>query len=174
MTRDRRWCKAENVCKSFGRVEVLKGIDLEVAPREVFCSSGRPARASRRSCAASTTSRRSTPAGSASTASWSATASAATSSTSCASARSPRSGATIGMVFQRFNLFPHMTALENVIEAPVRVKGESKADGARHARSELLDRVGLGRQGRRATRPSSPAASSSASRSPGRWRWSRS
>src|SRR5207237_2962031 len=33
----------------------------------------------------------------------------------------------IGMVFQHFNLFPHMTALENVVEAPLRVKGESKA-----------------------------------------------
>src|SRR5665648_744610 len=34
----------------------------------------------------------------------------------------------IGMVFQRFNLFPHMTALENVMEAPIRVKGLPKAD----------------------------------------------
>ncbi|HET8583882.1 MAG TPA: amino acid ABC transporter ATP-binding protein [Jatrophihabitans sp.] len=49
----------------------------------------------------------------------------------------------IGMVFQHFNLFPHMTALENVIEAPVRVRGESKAQAAENAR-KLLDRVGLG------------------------------
>ncbi len=61
--------KAENVHKSFGRIEVLKGIDLEVAPREVMCSSGPPVPASRRSCGASTTSRRSTPAGCRSTAS---------------------------------------------------------------------------------------------------------
>jgi len=48
----------------------------------------------------------------------------------------------IGMVFQRFNLFPHMTALENVMEAPVQVRGESKAAAREWAR-ELLDRVGL-------------------------------
>jgi polar amino acid transport system ATP-binding protein len=49
----------------------------------------------------------------------------------------------IGMVFQRFNLFPHMTALENVIEAPCRVKGEAKLSARERARS-LLERVGLG------------------------------
>ncbi|QTX06307.1 amino acid ABC transporter ATP-binding protein [Agromyces archimandritae] len=48
----------------------------------------------------------------------------------------------IGMVFQRFNLFPHMTALENVMEAPVLVKGVSKA-AARAKAHELLARVGL-------------------------------
>ncbi|MFD8208359.1 amino acid ABC transporter ATP-binding protein [Streptomyces sp. NPDC059695] len=48
----------------------------------------------------------------------------------------------IGMVFQRFNLFPHMTALANVMEAPLQVKGESKAV-ARERAERLLDRVGL-------------------------------
>ncbi len=48
----------------------------------------------------------------------------------------------IGMVFQRFNLFPHMTALENIMEAPIRVKGQKKAFVEKRAR-ELLDRVGL-------------------------------
>ncbi len=48
----------------------------------------------------------------------------------------------IGMVFQRFNLFGHKTALENVIEAPIHVKGRPKIDAKRKA-LELLDRVGL-------------------------------
>jgi polar amino acid transport system ATP-binding protein len=50
--------------------------------------------------------------------------------------------AEIGMVFQQFNLFPHMTALENVTEAPVRVKGMPKARAADLA-IRLLDRTGL-------------------------------
>lgn len=48
----------------------------------------------------------------------------------------------IGMVFQSFNLFPHLTALENVIEAPIVAQKRSKAD-ARKRGLELLDRVGL-------------------------------
>jgi polar amino acid transport system ATP-binding protein len=48
----------------------------------------------------------------------------------------------IGMVFQRFNLFGHMTAVENVIEAPIRVKKMKKNEAARRAK-ELLERVGL-------------------------------
>ena len=46
------------------------------------------------------------------------------------------------MVFQQFNLFPNMTALQNIIEGPVRVKGEGRAAATGRAR-ELLDRVGL-------------------------------
>ncbi|MDJ0318828.1 MULTISPECIES: amino acid ABC transporter ATP-binding protein [Arthrobacter] len=49
----------------------------------------------------------------------------------------------IGMVFQRFNLFPHLTALENIIQAPMRVKGLSKTKAAARAK-ELMERVGLG------------------------------
>lgn len=48
----------------------------------------------------------------------------------------------IGMVFQRFNLFPHMTALENVMEAPIQVKGEKKK-AVRDRALELLEQVGL-------------------------------
>jgi polar amino acid transport system ATP-binding protein len=53
-----------------------------------------------------------------------------------------RQRAEIGMVFQRFNLFPHMTALGNVIEAPVRVRGLSERQ-AIAAGEQLLARVGL-------------------------------
>jgi polar amino acid transport system ATP-binding protein len=49
----------------------------------------------------------------------------------------------IGMVFQRFNLFPHMTVLANVMEAPCKVKKENKSD-VRDRAAALLDRVGLG------------------------------
>jgi polar amino acid transport system ATP-binding protein len=48
----------------------------------------------------------------------------------------------IGMVFQQFNLFPHMTAIENIIEAPTRVKRVGKRQAVESAR-KLLDRVGL-------------------------------
>lgn len=50
--------------------------------------------------------------------------------------------AEIGMVFQRFNLFPHMTALQNVIEAPIRVKGMPRAEASELA-MQLLERAGL-------------------------------
>jgi polar amino acid transport system ATP-binding protein len=48
----------------------------------------------------------------------------------------------IGMVFQRFNLFPHMTALGNIIEAPIRVRGVAEAEATETGRA-LLARVGL-------------------------------
>jgi polar amino acid transport system ATP-binding protein len=48
----------------------------------------------------------------------------------------------IGMVFQRFNLFPHMTALENIIEAPIHVRGVSRDEAEATGRA-LLERVGL-------------------------------
>lgn len=49
----------------------------------------------------------------------------------------------IGMVFQQFNLFPHMTVLQNITYAPIRVLGLSRADAEQRA-WQLLERVGLG------------------------------
>ncbi|OFW64194.1 MAG: ectoine/hydroxyectoine ABC transporter ATP-binding protein EhuA, partial [Actinobacteria bacterium RBG_13_63_9] len=54
-----------------------------------------------------------------------------------------RKRAAIGMVFQRFNLFPHLTALGNVIEAPIRVKKAPRKEAQETGR-ELLAKVGLG------------------------------
>ena len=53
-----------------------------------------------------------------------------------------RKRAEIGMVFQHFNLFPHMTAIDNIVQAPLRVKGLRRDEASRRARL-LLDRVGL-------------------------------
>ena len=77
------------------------------------------------------------------------------------------------MVFQRFNLFPHMTALENVIEAPMRVKGVSKAQAV-DPRAANCSPGSASATRATTTRRTSRAVSSSASRSPARWRWTRS
>lgn len=78
----------------------------------------------------------------------------------------------LGMVFQSFNLWQHMTILENVIEAPIHVLGKPRAEAVATAET-LLRRVGLYEK-ETPTRPFFPAASSSARRSPGRLRSSRS
>ncbi|WP_157253073.1 amino acid ABC transporter ATP-binding protein [Nonomuraea typhae] len=53
--------------------------------------------------------------------------------------------ADVGMVFQSFNLFQHMSVLDNITLAPVKVRGDSRTDAEKTAR-ELLDRVGIGAQ----------------------------
>ena len=78
----------------------------------------------------------------------------------------------VGMVFQQFNLFPHLTALDNVTLAPSKVLGMPRGRGARAgARAARTGRPR--RQARRSTRSGSRAASSSGWPSPGRWRWTR-
>ena len=71
------------------------------------------------------------------------------------------------MVFQRFNLFPHLTALHNVMIGLTEVRGMPEAD-ARAAAKEMLERVGLA-NARTTTPRSCPAASSSAWPSPAPW-----
>ena len=135
--------RAEGVHKRYGLLEVLKGITLEVAPREVMCLLG--------------------PSGSGK----STFLRCVNHLEKINSGRlyvdgelvgyQERGGrlhelperevcrrrTEIGMVFQRFNLFPHMTAFENVAAAPVLVKKEPKAEVERRAQA-LLMRVGLG------------------------------
>ncbi|MBG9885576.1 glutamate ABC transporter ATP-binding protein, partial [Bacillus toyonensis] len=53
--------------------------------------------------------------------------------------------ADVGMVFQSFNLFAHLTILENVTLGPIRVRGLKKADAEKEA-MQLLERVGVGKQ----------------------------
>ncbi len=134
--------RAVNVSKAFHHLEVLKGIDLEVHPGEVVCLLG--------------------PSGSGKTTFLRCINMLETIdggriyvdgalmgfddsgphlrhlSDSAKSAQRRE----IGMVFQRFNLFPHMTVLENLIEAPVQVRGVARDAAVSRAR-DLLAMVGL-------------------------------
>jgi polar amino acid transport system ATP-binding protein len=134
--------KAEGVHKSFGRLEVLKGITLEVKAGEVMCLLG--------------------PSGSGKSTFLRCInhlekinygrlwvdgdlvgyREAGDRIYEMRESEVARRRADIGMVFQSFNLFPHMTALENVIEAPLRVRKAARAEALEHAH-ELLGRVGL-------------------------------
>jgi polar amino acid transport system ATP-binding protein len=134
--------KAEGVHKRFGRNEVLKGIDLEVAPGEVLCllgpsGSGKSTflrcinhlekiNAGRLSVDGELVGYR--PAGD--------------KLHELRESEVARKRAEIGMVFQHFNLFGHMTALANVTCAPIYVKHVPR-EQARTLARELLDRVGL-------------------------------
>ncbi|MER7807850.1 amino acid ABC transporter ATP-binding protein [Streptomyces sp900116325] len=134
--------KAEGVHKSFGPIEVLKGIDLEVAPREVFCLIG-PSGSGKSTFLRCINHLEKLDAGrlyvDGDLVGYRQNGNKLHELRDSEVALKRRD---IGMVFQRFNLFPHMTALENVMEAPVQVKGESKAV-ARERAEKLLDRVGL-------------------------------
>ena len=137
--------KAENVHKSFGHVEVLKGIDLEVRPGQVFCLLG-PSGSGKSTFLRCINHLERIDAGRLSV---------------DGQLVGYREGAgklyelnenevadqrrDIGMVFQRFNLFAHMTALQNVMLAPVDVRREQKKD-ARERALQLLERVGLADQ----------------------------
>jgi polar amino acid transport system ATP-binding protein len=135
--------KAEGVCKSFGPVEVLKGISLEVAPREVMCVIG-PSGSGKSTFLRCINHLENVDAGRLYVdGELVGYREAGGKLHELRDKEVSAKRRDIGMVFQRFNLFPHMTALENVTEAPTRVKGLSKS-AARERGRELLDRVGLG------------------------------
>jgi polar amino acid transport system ATP-binding protein len=138
--------KAEKVHKSFGRLEVLKGISLEVRPGEVMCLLG-PSGSGKSTFLRCINHLEKIDAGRLSV------------DGELVGYRQEgqklyelperdivRKRAEIGMVFQRFNLFPHMSALENVIEAPVLVKGVPRRQAVERGQ-DLLERVGLGDRG---------------------------
>ncbi|MFI5616330.1 amino acid ABC transporter ATP-binding protein [Streptomyces sp. NPDC051567] len=138
--------KAEGVHKSFGAAHILKGIDLEVAPREVFCLVG-PSGSGKSTFLRCINHLEQINAGrlyvDGDLVGYRQKGDKLYELKESEVAAQRKD---IGMVFQRFNLFPHMTAIENVMEAPVMVKRESKAV-ARERAVRLLDRVGLGDKG---------------------------
>ncbi|MGZ5364266.1 MAG: amino acid ABC transporter ATP-binding protein [Mycobacterium sp.] len=134
--------KAEQVCKSFGALRVLKGITLEVARGEVLVLVG-PSGSGKSTFLRCINHLEQINAGRLHV------------DGDLIGYRdrgtkllemSPRDAAKqrrdIGMVFQHFNLFPHRTALENITEAPIHVKGVKKAVAEARA-TDLLDQVGM-------------------------------
>ncbi|MGI5167731.1 amino acid ABC transporter ATP-binding protein [Spirillospora sp. CA-253888] len=134
--------RAEAVHKSFGRLEVLKGIDLEVRPGEVMCVIG-PSGSGKSTFLRCINHLEKIDSGRLSVNGH--LVGYREKGGKLHELRDKEVSAQrreIGMVFQRFNLFPHMTALENVCEAPIRVKRQPKAQ-VRQRALELLERVGL-------------------------------
>ncbi|MFC7532776.1 amino acid ABC transporter ATP-binding protein [Actinoplanes sp. GCM10030250] len=143
MTDKTHMVRAESVHKSFGSLEVLKGVDLTVARGEVSCVLG-PSGSGKSTFLRCINHLEKINAGRIEV------------DGDLVGYRErggklhemgerdvARQRQSIGMVFQRFNLFPHMTVLQNVMEAPCRVKRESKRE-VRDRAAALLDRVGLG------------------------------
>ena len=134
--------RAEAVHKRFGRAEVLCGVDLEVAAGEVVVIIG-PSGAGKSTLLRCVNHLENIDAGRL----WVdgelvGYREAGGRLYELRAKEVARKRAEIGMVFQRFNLFPHLTALENVIEAPMRVKDMPRA-GATGLGRRLLERVGL-------------------------------
>lgn len=135
--------KAEGVCKTYGRVDVLKGIDLEVEPGDVMCLIG-PSGSGKTTFLRCINHLEKLSAGKLSVdGELVGYRQHGAKVYELRDSEVARKRAEIGMVFQRFNLFPHMTALANIAEAPIRVRKEPKAVVLERGR-KLLERVGLG------------------------------
>jgi polar amino acid transport system ATP-binding protein len=134
--------KVDNVHKSFGSLEVLKGVDLTVEPGEVCCVLG-PSGSGKSTLLRCVNHLEKINAGrifvDGDLIGYRERGGKLHELREKEVAAQRRA---IGMVFQRFNLFPHMTVLNNVMEAPCRVKREKKSEVRERARA-LLDRVGL-------------------------------
>ncbi len=135
--------RAEGVHKCFGRLEVLSGIDLEVKPREVMCIIG-PSGSGKSTFLRCINHLEKINSGrlyvDGQLVGYRQRGEKLYELRESEVAAQRRD---IGMVFQRFNLFPHMTALENIMEAPCRVKKEPR-QAVRERALKLLDQVGLG------------------------------
>lgn len=134
--------RAERVWKSFGRLQVLKGVSMEVFPQQTFVLLG-PSGGGKSTLLRCINHLERIDAGRL----WvDGELMGYTQRGDALHEMKPREvarqRAKIGMVFQRFNLFPHMTAIQNVMEAPVRVTG-LRRDQAEAEAEALLTRVGL-------------------------------
>lgn len=134
--------RARNVQKSYGDNEVLKGIDLDVMPGEVVVILG-PSGSGKSTFLRCINHLEDMNAGSIMVGGQQIGYELKQGILQRLSARKiDRQRQEIGMVFQQFNLYPHMTVLQNIIEAPIGVYKESREAATRHAR-ELLATVGL-------------------------------
>jgi polar amino acid transport system ATP-binding protein len=134
--------KAEGVHKRFGRLEVLKGINLEVGRGEVMCLLG-PSGSGKSTFLRCINHLEQINSGRLSVdGELVGYREAAGKLHELRDEEVSRKRAQIGMVFQSFNLFPHMTALENVTLAPIKVAGVQRKQ-ARERATELMARVGL-------------------------------
>jgi polar amino acid transport system ATP-binding protein len=134
--------KAQAVHKSFGRLEVLRGIDLEVQPKEVMCVIG-PSGSGKSTFLRCINHLEKIDAGRLSVdGELVGYQERGDKLYELPDKEVCRKRSEIGMVFQHFNLFPHMTALENVVEAPVHVKRASRSAAEAYGRA-LLELVGL-------------------------------
>jgi polar amino acid transport system ATP-binding protein len=134
--------RAEGVHKRFGRLEVLKGITLDVMPGEVMCLLG-PSGSGKSTFLRCINHLEKINSGRLSVdGELVGYREVGDKLHELRDSEIAHKRAEIGMVFQHFNLFPHMTALENVTCAPIRVKRVARAEASRQG-GELLARVGL-------------------------------
>ncbi len=133
--------EARNICKQFQNLEVLKGIDLEVAEGEVVAVIG-PSGGGKSTLLRCLNKLETIDRGSIVIDGETLVKDTSSGVEYAPEKDSRRIACKMGMVFQQFNLFPHMTVLENLIEAPVQVQKRNKEEVIREAEA-LLAKVGL-------------------------------